>query len=434
MTKVLRISVLFCALAFVVGGRLPGQAMSARIYGNVQNEKGKFLTGVEVTAVNVANNAKTKVYTSGSKGTFSFLGLVPGTYQVSFDLQGYRSYVAAGIRLSADQSATLRITLERLPEAEGAAPEEEPELDSLADLSPLKTWQVEFSAGAFSGTPDELNRFVFNDLNVCYLPYNYYSNDDGLPMYSFYGRTSGTSGKLQPLGGLRPLTARLRFSLNRSFSLAAGIGWSEHQLASEYFVSYDYINLNADVNQLPEQFSVSSEFPDYHLGVKALFPHVGAQANLLMNRSFRMAGFAHGGWIFAECRYSSLKRVQDNLLGQVRTYELALEGRGSGPAFEGGIKLEVAVWRGLGVFVEGAYLLSRVTRVTGESVSSETLQDQKTLEILSSVTEKREGRWRKTNEYNSHPVVGPDDGLATGPTFTLDLGGPGVRAGLFFRF
>jgi hypothetical protein len=94
----------------------------------------------------------------------------------------------------------------------------------------------------------------------------------------------------------------------------------------------------------------------------------------------------------------------------------------------------MAVWRGLGAFVEGAYLLSRVTRVTGESVESDMVQDQKTLQILSNVTEKRVGRWRKSNESFSRPTVWPDGEPATGDPFTLSLDGLEVRAGLFFRF
>jgi hypothetical protein len=430
---VLRIFVLFCILTSVAGGRLPGQATSARIFGSVQNEQGRFLAGVEVTAVNVANNATTKVFTSGGKGTFNFLSLAPGTYQVSFDLQGYRTYVAAGIRLSADQSTTLRITLERLPGAEGAA-DEEPELGSSVDLGPLKAWQVEFSAGAIVSEPDDLNRFVYSDLKVCSdLARNHYWDyiGRGLRITSLSGRPVGM---LRTLGGPRPLTVRLRFSLNRSFSLAAGIGWSERRMNSTYSLTHDFINADADANQLPEQFSVVSEFPDYHLGMKTLFPHVGAQANQAINRGLRVAEFVHAGWMFVECHYSFLKWVHDGLLGQVSTHELAMEGRGSGPAFEGGIKLEAVVARGLGAFIEGAYLLSRVSRVTGESIAAATVQDQKTLEILSSVTEKREGRWRNSNESFSRPEVWPAGGSATGDPFTLALDGLAIRAGLFFRF
>jgi hypothetical protein len=435
MTKALRISILFCTLAFMAGGRLPGQATSARIYGSVQNEKGEFLAGVEVTAINVASNAETKTRTSGDKGTFNFLGVAPGSYQVSFDVKGYYSYVAAGIQLSAGQSTTLRITMKRPPWVDGAAPGEEPKAESPADVGPFKAWQVEFSAGAFDKQPNELNNFVYSDLRVCRdLPIEYYRQyrNNGLSISSYFGRPTG---ELLPIAGLQPLTVRLRFSLNRLFSLAAGIAWSSRQPASAFAYAFDFYNSKPESNHLPPgHFSVISEFPDYHLGVKALFPHVGAQVVLDKNRRFQLAGFAHAGWMFAKCSFSSSKIVHDGLLGQVITQELAMEGRGSGPALEAGIKLELDVWRGLGAFIEGGYLLSWVTRVTGKSAGSKTVRDQKTLATLSSATETREGRWWIGDDFSSRPAVWPGGGPATGSPFTLDLGGLGIRAGLFFRF
>jgi hypothetical protein len=423
-------------MAFFTTGLLAGQATSARISGSVQNEQGKFLAGVEVTAVNVGNNATTKVYTGFVKGSFNFLSLAPGVYQVSFDLPGYRSYVAAGIRLSADQSMTLRITLERLPAAEGAAPEEEAEADAPvpADAGPLKTWQVEFSAGAFANEPGVLNRAIYGDLEASHrLPQQYYWDYafNGLIVSSYGGRPSGM---LKTLGGIQPLTARLRFFPNRWLSLAAGISWSERRMASVYSLTHDFFNGDTESLPFPEQFSVISEFPDYRMGVEMLFPHAGAQASQAMGSGVRVAEFVHAGWMFAACRLSSLKILHDGLLGLDSTQDLAMEGRGSGPALEGGFRIDVAVWRGLGIFVEAAYLLSRVTRVTGESVSSAMVQDQKTGGILSSVAEQKKGRWWKGDDFFSRPAVRPDGGPATGTPFTLDLSGPGVRAGLCFRF
>lgn len=436
MTKVLPFFVLFCTMAFIAAGPLSGQATSARIFGNVQNEQGKFLAGVEVTAVNVGNNATTKVYTGFVKGAFSFLGLAPGSYQVSFDLPGYRSYVAAGIRLTADQSLTLRITLERLPAAEGGAPEEEAEADApvAAAAGPLKTWQVEFSAGAFANEPGVLNRVIYDELEASQrLPQQYYWKyaPNGLIIANFEGRSSGM---LKTLGGNQPLTARLRFFLTRWLSLAAGISWSERRMASAYSLTHDFVNGDTDSLPFPERFSVISEFPDYRLGVEMLFPHVGAQASQFMGGGVRVAEFVHAGWMIAACRLSSLRMLQDGLLGLDSTQDLAMEGRGSSPAFEGGFRIDVAVWRGLGIFVEAAYLLSRVTHVTGESLYSAMVQDQKTGGILSSVVEKKKGRWWKGDDSSSRPAVWPAGEPATGTPFTLDLSGPGVRAGLCFRF
>lgn len=91
---------------------LSGQATTGSITGTVKNEEGKRLAGVLVTATNIKNNADTTTST-GKKGTFRLMGLPPGSYQVSFDLEGYQAYVVGGIQLNADQSVTLRIKLKK---------------------------------------------------------------------------------------------------------------------------------------------------------------------------------------------------------------------------------------------------------------------------------------------------------------------------------
>ncbi len=88
------------------------QATTASIYGNVKNEDNKGLSGVQVTATNITTNANTPV-TTGKKGAFRILALPPGGYQVSFDLEGYQSYVVSGIQLCAGQSITLRVKLKK---------------------------------------------------------------------------------------------------------------------------------------------------------------------------------------------------------------------------------------------------------------------------------------------------------------------------------
>lgn len=91
---------------------LSAQSTTASISGYVKNDDGKRLSGVDVTATNIKTNAVTTT-TTGKKGTFRFPSLAPGLYQVCFDLEGYQSYVASGIQLSADQSIYLRIKLKK---------------------------------------------------------------------------------------------------------------------------------------------------------------------------------------------------------------------------------------------------------------------------------------------------------------------------------
>jgi hypothetical protein len=91
---------------------LSAQSTSASISGNVKDEEGTYLPRIEVVATNIKTNAVTTT-TTGKKGTFRFPSLAPGFYQVSIDLEGYQSYVAAGIQLNAEQSFTLRIKLKK---------------------------------------------------------------------------------------------------------------------------------------------------------------------------------------------------------------------------------------------------------------------------------------------------------------------------------
>jgi hypothetical protein len=95
-------------------GLLCAQAVNARIVGSVQDEEnGAFLSGVTIVAVNTKTNAAATVISEKKEGAFRFLSLAPGTYQVSFELDGYHPYVASGIHLSAEQSFLLRVRLTR---------------------------------------------------------------------------------------------------------------------------------------------------------------------------------------------------------------------------------------------------------------------------------------------------------------------------------
>ncbi len=107
------------ALLLLLGAAfLQGQRMTAKITGSVKDEGGLFLSGVKVTATNVHSNAVLSTVTAKKKGAFRFLALDPGGYQLTFELDGYEPIFMSGIQLNAEQSATLRIKLKKLPQAE----------------------------------------------------------------------------------------------------------------------------------------------------------------------------------------------------------------------------------------------------------------------------------------------------------------------------
>jgi hypothetical protein len=91
------------------------QAAVGKIFGTVKDENGGYLPGVTVTATNIGTSAVTTTLTE-KKGTFRFLALDPGLYQISFDLEGYQSLVQAGIHMYTDQTVRLRIKLKKKEE------------------------------------------------------------------------------------------------------------------------------------------------------------------------------------------------------------------------------------------------------------------------------------------------------------------------------
>lgn len=97
---------------------LHGQRMTAKITGCVKDEDGQYLSGVKVTATNIHSNAVLSTVTAKKKGAFRFLALDPGGYQLTFELDGFEPIFMSGIQLNAEQSATLRIKLKKLPQAE----------------------------------------------------------------------------------------------------------------------------------------------------------------------------------------------------------------------------------------------------------------------------------------------------------------------------
>ncbi|HOW44861.1 MAG TPA: carboxypeptidase-like regulatory domain-containing protein [Candidatus Aminicenantes bacterium] len=105
-------------LLVLAAAPLHGQRMTAKITGSVSDEANQYLSGVRVTAINIRNNAVLSTETAKKKGAFRFLALDPGGYQLTFELDGFAPLTMSGILLNAEQSATLRVKLKKLPPAE----------------------------------------------------------------------------------------------------------------------------------------------------------------------------------------------------------------------------------------------------------------------------------------------------------------------------
>ena len=115
-------------LAMVVVGAGPADAQDfrGRINGTVADNTGAVLPGVTVTASSPAL-IQPQVQVTGGDGSYRFLALSPGVYEVAFELAGFQSVKRQGIRVVINQTLSVNqqmsvATLQETVTVTGASP------------------------------------------------------------------------------------------------------------------------------------------------------------------------------------------------------------------------------------------------------------------------------------------------------------------------
>jgi len=108
-----RIALFTIAVALTLAFVVPAQAQFARagLEGTAADPDGGGLPGVTVTLVNEASGFERTAVTAVN-GRYNVAGLQPGTYTVTFSLQGFSSLERQGVKLLVGQTATLNATLQ----------------------------------------------------------------------------------------------------------------------------------------------------------------------------------------------------------------------------------------------------------------------------------------------------------------------------------
>ena len=111
MTIVRRIFVL-ASLALLLGAPLAQAQTTGSITGVVTDASGAVLPGVTITLSGERLIGGPQTQVSDTSGTYRFDRLVPGTYNVKFELQGFRTVERPDVRISAAFVATINGKME----------------------------------------------------------------------------------------------------------------------------------------------------------------------------------------------------------------------------------------------------------------------------------------------------------------------------------
>ena len=112
LTSKRRLWLIFSIAAVVVAAFAPAAfSQGVRLEGIVKDASQAVIPGVTVTATNEGTNISTTSL-SNETGHYVFVNLVPGTYTLTCELQGFKRFVNKGLVLQVGASVTINITLE----------------------------------------------------------------------------------------------------------------------------------------------------------------------------------------------------------------------------------------------------------------------------------------------------------------------------------
>jgi len=105
-------TLVFVALVLLTGARPSfSQVFTATVTGVVTDPSGGVVPNATVTITNTGNN-QTRTTTSSTNGSYTVSQLLPGLYELSAEVAGFKKFVQRGITLNANDSAQLNVRLD----------------------------------------------------------------------------------------------------------------------------------------------------------------------------------------------------------------------------------------------------------------------------------------------------------------------------------
>jgi hypothetical protein len=104
-------AVAFVLMALILPATLNAQETRGRITGRVTDTSKAIIPGATVTVTDVARGTKASA-TTNEQGLFQVNYLLPGTYKVEVELQGFKKHVQENVQLQISQTLDLAIVLE----------------------------------------------------------------------------------------------------------------------------------------------------------------------------------------------------------------------------------------------------------------------------------------------------------------------------------
>jgi uncharacterized membrane protein len=102
----------FLAVLLAAPAGAQSQTQTGALAGRVKERDGKALEGVVIRATSVQNKEDKRETKSDDKGAFEFTALPAGRYSLSFEKQGYKTFITRELEVAAGETIRLRSVVE----------------------------------------------------------------------------------------------------------------------------------------------------------------------------------------------------------------------------------------------------------------------------------------------------------------------------------
>src|SRR5260370_9563533 len=111
MWRIARSSVALAVMSLLTSIAALAQTEAAAISGRVADSQGMAIAGAKVSATNIGTNATSSTQTNSS-GFYNLPSLVPGTYRITVDKEGFVEIVKPDVQLHVQDNAGINFSLQ----------------------------------------------------------------------------------------------------------------------------------------------------------------------------------------------------------------------------------------------------------------------------------------------------------------------------------
>jgi hypothetical protein len=272
--------------------------------------------------------------------------------------------------------------------------------------------------------------------------YNYegrYRDEDILlgDLFDFTYKKDGAFEKLK--SGVQ-WGGRVKYLLNRKLAFSLEFRYIGRSQGSAVAFQYDIRALKPDNNVFFESSRTTRTYSPFILSAKSCVPLLGVHYRWLGNSPyslFALETYIAGGPLFASCRYKRglvHRHADSDGYWDERTYLYDIKGKGVGFALDCGIRVQVKLYKHIGVFLEGGYSFQKAGNISGEGIYKVKMDDQNAVGNTQTVT--WEGKWVLVPSAfdASFRFPASEYSGAQYDDFVLDMSGFQARMGISFTF